>query len=245
LIESQALNDLRLHASSLTATLADQISRLGANSNSNSRKAVQIFGQIGQQTQSAQINASDLPPSDPTRRIIHHSLPELFLSAAQKTAVHTIVTVLGLGLNLLTSIAEVVTGHKILVVLFLLSATSNFYFSGRETWSWWTERRAEKFMARVGVRPNIVMGRSIWLRDLDDLVGVENINGTDVGLKESPWYALHFHDPCKTLMLTHMMQCRTIQRTSQPNRPVRTLSFSHFIDPTKAQSAPTFSSAHR
>jgi hypothetical protein len=187
LIESQALNDLRLYASSLTSTLADQISRLGSQANNNSRKAVHIFGQIGQQTQSAQINASDLPPSDPTRRIIHHSLAELFSSAAQKTAVHTIVTVLGLGLNLLTSIAEVVTAHKLLVALFVLSATSNFYFSGRETWSWWTERRAEKFMARVGVRPNVVIGRSIWLRDLDDLVSSQNGNGTNVGEKESPW----------------------------------------------------------
>jgi hypothetical protein len=192
LIESQALNDLRLYASSLTATLADQVSRLGANSNSNSRKAVHIFGQIGQQTQSAQINASDLPPSDPTRRIIHHSLPELLLSAAQRTAVHTIVTVLGLGLNLLTSIAEVVTAHKILVALFVLSATSNFYFSGRETWSWWTERRAEKFMARVGVRPNVIIGRSIWLKDLDNLIGGGSVNSTNLDLKESPWYALYF-----------------------------------------------------
>jgi hypothetical protein len=202
LIESQAIDDLRLYASSLTATLDDQISRLGTQASSNSRKAVHIFGQIGQQTQSAQINASDLPPSDPTRRIIHHSLAELFLSAAQKTAVHTIVTILGLGLNLLTSIAEVVTAHKLLVALFILSACSNFYFSGRESWAWWTERRAEKFMARIGVKPNIVIGRSIWLKDLDELVGAGN--GTDVGFEraKSPWYIPPINFLCWYYILT-------------------------------------------
>jgi hypothetical protein len=142
---------------------------------------------VGLQTQSAQINAKDLPPADPGRRIIHHSLPELAFIAGKKTVFHTIVTAFGLLFNLLTTIADVVTAHKVVVALLVLSASSNFYFSSRDTWAWWRERRAEKFMARVGVRPNVVIGRSVWLKDLDDLVSGEN-NRSSLGIVESPWY---------------------------------------------------------
>lgn len=187
LIETQALADLKLYATSLTAILVDQVSRLGTQAN-NSRKAVQIFGQVGIQTQSSHVSTTDIPGSRSGHRIRTHTIVGLTLSALQRAALQVFFAILGLIVQLIQSTAKVVTAHTVVVGLLALSAFTNVYLANRDTWSWWRERNARSFMAKMGVHPNVVMGRSVWLKDLDEFIlHPDRSNYTEVGSLESPW----------------------------------------------------------
>ena len=56
LVEQQALNTLEADALDLTTVAMDQVAKLGSHSKTN--KAIEIFGNIGQQVQVAQLDAS-------------------------------------------------------------------------------------------------------------------------------------------------------------------------------------------
>ncbi|TID24492.1 hypothetical protein E6O75_ATG02857 [Venturia nashicola] len=185
LIETQALADLKLYATSLTAILTDQVSKLGTQAN-NSRKAVQIFGQVGAQTQSSHVSTTDIAGSRSGDRIRTHTIVGLTSAALQRTALQVFFAILGLIVQFIQSTAKVITAHAVVVGLLALSAFTNVYFANRDTWSWWRERNARSFMAKIGVHPNVVMGRSVWLRDLDTFLLHPDRNQTEVGSLESP-----------------------------------------------------------
>jgi hypothetical protein len=65
LIQKQALRDYQDDAVDLAAVITDQVSKLGAHS---TNKAAQIFGSVGQSTQTSQVSTSDLPTTSISRR---------------------------------------------------------------------------------------------------------------------------------------------------------------------------------
>lgn len=189
LIDARAKYELQASASSLAEILSDQASRLGSQGGNNSRRAVQIFGNIGQQTQASQFAAADLPPLPRVlkkRRLKRRSLPALALSAARRSAFAAFMSVLAIVLQVLTALQKVVTAHQVLVLVLVLSVVTNLFFTQRDSWTWWRERSAGKFLKRVGVGPNVVMGRSVWLRDLDEWIASTSSasinNGIALGL---------------------------------------------------------------
>lgn len=164
----------------------DQVSRLGTQAN-NSRKAVQIFGQVGIQTQSSHVSPTDLPGSRSGDRIRTHTIIGLTRSTLARVALQVFFAILGLIIQIVQSTAKVVTGHTVVVGLLALSAFTNVYFTNRDTWSWWRERNTRSFMAKIGVHPNVVMGRSVWLKDLDEFLLHPDRNQTEVESREGQW----------------------------------------------------------
>lgn len=193
LIDSRALYELQACAYSLSEILSDQVKRLGSHGGNNSRKSAQIFGNIGLQKQASQLKPSDLPPLPPglkKRRLKPRSMLALALSAARRSALAGFMSVLAVMLQVLTSLQKVVTAHRVLVIVLVLSAVSNVGFVQRDGWNWWRERSAGRFLKRVGVSPNVVMGRSVWLKDLNEwtagsLGASGKLNGTDLGLADA------------------------------------------------------------
>jgi hypothetical protein len=186
LINSRAKYELQTSASSLAEILSDQVSRLGSHGGNNSRRALQVFGNIGQHTQVSQIAVADLPPL-PTvlkkRKLRPRSLPALLLSAARRSALAAFMSLLAIVLQVFAALQKVVTAHRVLVLVLVLSVITNLFFTQRDSWTWWRERNASKFLKRMGVGPNVVMGRSVWLRDLDDWTSSASMdNGTILGL---------------------------------------------------------------
>src|SRR2546429_4742947 len=57
MVEKQALGDLELDALDLADVISDQVRRLGPNS--RTKKAIQIFGHVGHQTQVSQFAAGE------------------------------------------------------------------------------------------------------------------------------------------------------------------------------------------
>lgn len=168
-IERQALQDLQLSALDLVDYVTDQVTKLG--SNSRTRKAISIFGYIGQTTQATEFSISDLPPPTLPRKFAlkQRTLFGMYLQAIRVTLTSLFLSSIEWVGSSLTALLKIFTAHAVLIGLLLLSATFNALYVQRETLSWWNERAAGKFMSRIGVGPSPVMSRAIYLHDLDTL----------------------------------------------------------------------------
>jgi hypothetical protein len=163
---------LQSYAGSLADIVSDQVSRLGSQAGSSARKAVHIFGSIGQQTQAVRLLASDLAPADlkGSKRLRHRSLPRLCVYAARRMAISGFFVALAYLLQILKWSAQTLSANRLLVTLLLISGVLNFYYSSRDSWMWWKHRQARNYMSRLGVKSNLVMGRSVWLKDMEGFV---------------------------------------------------------------------------
>jgi hypothetical protein len=205
LIERQGLQDLELEAQDLVDVVEDQVARLGHNKNTG--KVTGIFGAIGGVKTASQFSAMDIPP--PNR-------PRKFKLKVQTTGgvigllvgniiVSVISTVFSWILAIVTSLGSVISAHRLLVLMLLFSGASNFFYSSRDSWIWWEERNAAKFMGRLGVGPSTSMTRSVYLKDLEDGFWLE-ANGTavevdQVGLGveggwDNKWYVSSYYRIC-------------------------------------------------
>ncbi|KAL9114317.1 MAG: hypothetical protein Q9227_001739 [Pyrenula ochraceoflavens] len=181
-IEKQAMNDLELDALDLVDLVTDQVRRLGPNS--RTKKAIQIFGHIGQQSQTTQFqaDASQLVEIEPRR------LPE------QKTLVFLIRQTLGSLLQsvvgsfmvwafgVLRWIWKTCSANSVILFVLVLSAAFNMFYTSIGASGWWRERKASNFMARMGVHPNSVMSKAVYVHDLETITTPSL--ASDMGL---PW----------------------------------------------------------
>ena len=169
LVEGQARRDAGVLARGLMGILEEQVAMMGSDAYNNSRKAVQIFGNVGQSKDVLQPVMSDLPISS-RERIRPHSLPGLAIGQAKNGAVNALLAVLGAIIHLAQAFAKVASAHHVLMLVLAASALVNVYFTHKDSWAWYRERQAKAFMKGVGVRPmSTGLGHSIWLRDLDQL----------------------------------------------------------------------------
>jgi hypothetical protein len=171
LINQQANVHLQSYAASLVDIISDQVSRLGNQGGTSARKAINIFGDIGQQTQAIQLLASDLPPADlrGKKRMRYRSLLRLVFYATRRITITYFFVIVAWFVQLIQWIIQICSAHRFLVLGLSLSIFANFYLTQKEGWAWWQDRRAGLYMSRLGVGPNRVMGRTIWLRDLDNM----------------------------------------------------------------------------
>ncbi|EXJ77448.1 hypothetical protein A1O3_09674 [Capronia epimyces CBS 606.96] len=191
-IERQALHDLELDSEDLADLVADQVRKLGAHS--RTKKAVQIFGQVGHATEITQLlldaTAINLELRRPVSRTMASLLAQTVLSAAE-SAVSTILESL---LGLLSWTARSFSANKVILAALMLSMVYNSWHTYRDSLDWWHERRAATFMTRLGVSPNAVMGKAVYTSDLDQILHRD----AHLPLRDSsPCYSVFYdeHDP--------------------------------------------------
>lgn len=168
LIERQSLQDMELEAQDLLDVVNDQVARLGHNR--STVKVISIFGQIGVMTQAAQFAAQDIPPPNRPRKfkLKPQTTGNFIAQLIGNILVSIVTTLMSWILAVFAGLGSVISTHKVLVVLLLLSGGTNFFYTSRESWAWWHERNAAKFMSRLGVGPSISMNRAIYLHDIED-----------------------------------------------------------------------------
>ena len=168
-IEQHAMHDLNLDALDLTDVVTDQVRRLGAHS--RTKKAVQIFGQLGHSTDITQLQVDGTALNIELRRSpINRSLTDLLLQSGASAFQSALTAVLEGIFGALTWAYKTCTAHSLILTLLLLSVLFNTFHSYRDTFGWWHERNAGKFIARLGVSPNHVMSKAIYVRDVDELL---------------------------------------------------------------------------
>ena len=165
-INEHALGDLDLDALDLADLVGDQVRRLGFHS--RTKKSVQIFGQVGHSSEitQSQINASAHSIEmrhQPKKRTIWDLLLQDIASAAQSQ----LGTFLQTAIDLSTWLNKTISANSIILAILAASMLYNSFFALRDSWSWYKERNTAKFMRRLGVTPDHVMGRAIYINDLN------------------------------------------------------------------------------
>lgn len=165
LIERQALDDCGLDALDLADVISDQVRKLGPQS--RTKKAIHIFGYIGQQKSvalfpGAQSTISKRP------QIKQRTLTHMLLETLRSFGESAISSLMMWTFAVIRSLWKVISAHSIILIVLLLSMFMNAFFTSRDTSDWWAERNAAKFMNRIGVGPNNMMSKAIYLKDLDE-----------------------------------------------------------------------------
>ncbi|KAL6251266.1 SNF1-interacting protein [Rhinocladiella similis] len=168
MIERQAMSDLQLDSFDLADLVADQVRKLGPLS--RTKKAVHIFGQVGHATETTQLLVNELALNiELRRRLVPRTITSLLTQSAWSVAQSAAGTILEAFLDVLRWLAKTFSANKFILAALALSALYNSWHTYRDTMGWWHERRATNFMARLGVAPDVVMNRAVFLSDLDEI----------------------------------------------------------------------------
>jgi len=189
IIERQALHDLELDAQDLADLISDQVRKLGAYS--RTKKAIQIFGQLGQLNEITQLQIDKSAMHIELRRnTTPRSMTGLLTQGASLAAQSAAGSTLDALLNVFKWLAKMCSAHAIILSLLVLSAIFNTWHTSRDTLGWWHERNAAKFMHRIGVVPNQVMSKAIYVADLDEML----LRSGNLPARESSTCYTVFHD---------------------------------------------------
>ncbi|KIW31892.1 uncharacterized protein PV07_03480 [Cladophialophora immunda] len=168
-VERQALYDLELDSQDLADLVADQVRKLGLHS--RTKKAIQIFGQVGHSTETTQLLLESSALNIELRRQpVSRTITGLLAQSAASTAESALGTLLQSLLSILRWFAKTLSANKLILVALAVSALYNSWHTYRDSLDWWHERRAGNFMARLGISPNTVMSRAVYISDLDDIL---------------------------------------------------------------------------
>lgn len=163
------MNDLELDALDLVDLVTDQVRKLGANS--RTKKAIQIFGHVGQQSQTMQFEAegSTLVEIDPRRLPQQKTLLGLVLQTLGSLGQSAISSLMLWTFAIIRWVWKTCTANSVILIILATSIGLNVLHTSSETSSWWQERKASNFMARMGVHPNTVLSKAVYVQDLGNL----------------------------------------------------------------------------
>ena len=167
----QALHDLELDAQDLADLVADQVRKLGTHS--RTKKAVQIFGSVGLSTEvtSLQLGEGVAGQALELRRVGGRRTVGTLVRQGVESGLQSALGMLLAGIvGLVRWLSETVVANKVILAILLFSSLYNAWYLQREGWMWWQERRAVRFMGKMGVKPDLIMSKAVYLSDLDELV---------------------------------------------------------------------------
>ncbi|PCH07483.1 Hypothetical protein PENO1_011680 [Penicillium occitanis (nom. inval.)] len=167
IIDRQAMNDLEQDALDLVDLVSDQIRKLGPRS--RTKRAITIFGLIGRETGVFQYAAADsraITQAHKSRK--QRSLTYLILETTASLLESAISSLMMWFLALVRWIWKTSSAHSLILALLGSSLLINGFYSTRDTYDWWHERKAAKLLTRLGVHSEHVMSKAIFVKDLEE-----------------------------------------------------------------------------
>ncbi|KAL6869527.1 SNF1-interacting protein [Amphichorda felina] len=168
LIERQALHDAASNAEELAELATDQVRKLGAWSRTH--RAIQVYGQVGHQTQVVIFSPAATEGSR-KQTVKPRTLTALIWETVRSFGESAISSLIMWGFAGLRKLFKVLTAQRLLLALLGISALANLVLTSNETATWWKERRAAEFMRHLGVGPNTMMSKAIYMQDLPEATG--------------------------------------------------------------------------
>lgn len=175
IVERQALDDAELDAEELADVATDQVRKIGPHS--RTKRAIQIYGNVGQQTQVVIFSPAETEKTRKTH-IRPHNLTSMLLETVRSFMESAVTSVIMWAFAVVKKLWDVVTAQRIILAVLALSTLFNVVFSSQGASTWWSERKAAGFMQRIGVGPNIMMSKAIYLRDLDEAARFSSIDNS-------------------------------------------------------------------
>ena len=185
-VAEAALKDLELDALDLTDVIAEQV-RNFASAHGRTKKAIQIFGQVGVQTQTSEFAGSEAPLKAQLRRSMkHRTLGALALESFASMAESVITSAMQIITRLIRWTWNTTNAHSVILGLLLFSLIVNATFSSRNTSEWLKERKARKYMTQLGIGPDLTMSKAIYIQDLEAAAAMD-LDPLEVSGNQ--WYA--------------------------------------------------------
>lgn len=164
LVERQAMDDVELDAEELAEVATDQVRKLGPHS--RTKRAIQVYGNIGQQTQAVAFTPGE---GDATKKqtIKPRTLTTMLFDTIRSFAESVASSLMIWAFAGIKKLFEITTAHRIILLLLGSSILTNLAFTSKESSNWWAERRAASYMNRLGIRPNVMMSKAVYLLDIE------------------------------------------------------------------------------
>lgn len=224
MVERQASDDAVRVAEELAEVATDQVRKLGPHS--RTKRAIQVYGHIGQQTQAVvftpgEAGSSKKPQIKP--RTLTNMFFEVFRSFMESVASSLMMWAFA-GFKKLFNIFS---ANRIILAVLAASVVTNLVFTSKESSTWWAERKAAKFMNRIGVGPNVMMSKAIYVADLDQATESSLVEITSKppnsacydmfrGIMNSTDMDLPYHNAGATMLSgTSKAAARRLRRTRQ------------------------------
>lgn len=163
------MNDLEQDALDLVDLISDQVRKLGPRS--RTKRAITIFGLIGHETNIFQFSSADsqaITQAHKSRR--QRSLSYLLFESTFSLLQSALSSIIIWSFALMRWIWKTSSAHSLILALLLSSLFINGFYSTRDTYDWWHERNAAKLLSRLGVQSENVMGKAIFVKDLEDAI---------------------------------------------------------------------------
>ncbi|EEQ83720.2 SipA3 [Blastomyces dermatitidis ER-3] len=182
IIDRQALNDLEQDALDLVDLVSEEVKRLGPHN--QTKRAIAQFGHVGRQTRGIEFTESSQNLKSRLRRPVKQSgIIPLLLETSGSLLQSAVSSLMIWFWVLLRWIWKTCSAHSIILLLLAFSMLINGYHSYHDTVEWWHERNAGNFMTRLGVGPNRVMSKAVYIKDMD--IVVANATEIDTGNSSS------------------------------------------------------------
>jgi hypothetical protein len=165
-IDRQAMNDLKQDSLDLLDLISDQVRKLGPRS--RTKRAIAIFGLIGHATNIFQFSSAEssaLNQARNTRK--QRSLVWLLLDSTGSFLESAVSSLMIWSFALLRWGWKTCTANGLILSLLFSSLLINGFYSSRDTYDWWHERNAAKFLSRLGIHSDHVMSKAVFVHDLD------------------------------------------------------------------------------
>ncbi|KAH7349963.1 PH domain-containing protein [Plectosphaerella cucumerina] len=175
LVERQALDDAGRDAEELADVTTDQVRKLGPHS--RTKRAIQVYGNLGQQTQVLLFSPAETE-SAKKQVIKARTLTAMLLETVRSFGESALTSVIMWSIAGVRKLFSVITAHRLLLLLLGFSALINAFWAGKESSTWWAERQATQYMRNLGIGPNVMMSKAIYLADISDASGTTGYNST-------------------------------------------------------------------
>lgn len=163
--------------------MSDQVARLGPRS--RTKKAMFVFGDVGRQTQVSQFSGAESLPLEFRRPRKQRALFPLLVETSGSLLQSAVSSLMIWTFELIQWIWKTSSANSFILLLLFSSLLFNGFYSSRDTYQWWHERNAWKFVSRLGIQPENVMSKAIYVRDMDEVIA--NATGMDTYNNTSTW----------------------------------------------------------
>ncbi|CAM1505581.1 Fc.00g112180.m01.CDS01 [Cosmosporella sp. VM-42] len=170
LVERQALHDAATDADDLAEVATDQVRKLGPRSRTN--RAIQVYGQVGQQTQVVLFSPA-ATESAKKQAIKPRTLTAMLFETLRSFGESALSSLIMWAFAVLRNLFNLISAQRLLLALLAFSILTNVLLTSGETSTWWQERKAAGFMQSIGIRPNSIMSKAIYMADLTEASGAD------------------------------------------------------------------------
>jgi hypothetical protein len=189
MVQRQALDDAANDADELADIATEQVRRLGPHS--RTKRAIQAYGNVGQQAHVVVFSPDTtaegqlLLQKSGAAAVRPRTLTDMMLETGRSFMESAITSVMMWAFAAVRRIFKIVSANRVILLLLAASAAYNLVVVSQASATWWVERKSARYMSRLGVGPNLMMSKAIYLADLDEAAGKTALVPTKGG---SQWY---------------------------------------------------------